>query len=209
MAAQVDALPASSAVSPSTDATADRILDAALTRFASAGIRGTSMDDVAREAKLARSGVYRYFRSKNDLIEAAVMRELQRFLREFEHATADAHDPTTIAAEGFVLTISFATTSPILGELLLTDSDLLPYLTIRGGSIIAIARAFLVDRLRREAISPDDYDIQQEVAETAVRLAMSFVTNRDSCIDLDDEQTLRRYAGRVVAPIAALLTERH
>ncbi|NNH70467.1 TetR/AcrR family transcriptional regulator [Nocardia uniformis] len=206
MAVQVDAPRANSAPPAAVDATADRILDAALTVFGSTGIRGTSMEDVARAAKLARSGVYRYFRTKNDLIEAAVMRELQRYLYEFDEATAELHEPSDIAVEGFVFTVRFADSSPILGKLLRTDSDLIPYLTIQGGSLIAVARAFLVDRIQSEAQWSGDWETPQEVAETAVRLAMSFVTNRDSCVDLGDDTAVRGYATRVIAPLATLFT---
>lgn len=190
------------------DPTSERILDAALEQFAANGIRRTSMDDVAKAAQIARSGVYRYFGSKSELIQAALMRELGRYLAELETAIADMEVFADIAVEGFVVTLEFIRRSPILGELLLTDSDeLLPYLTIRGGSIVKAATAFLVDRLRTATQSTADPQTQEELAETAVRLAISFVLHRDSCVDLDDDIAVRRYASRCVAPIAVLMTK--
>ncbi|MGW6728034.1 TetR/AcrR family transcriptional regulator [Nocardia sp. NPDC055029] len=189
------------------DATAERILDAALVCFGRDGIRRTRMDAVAAEAGLARSSVYRYYRQKSDLINAVLMRELERFLAAFELATGDAADPIAVATEGFVATIRFIRASPILSQLLVADSEeLLPYLTVRGGSILAVARAYLLQRLVEFA--PEDavdFDAREELAETAVRLAMSFVFNRESVIDLDDEAALRRYARRCVAPLATLI----
>jgi AcrR family transcriptional regulator len=39
------------------------------------GLRRTTIDDVAKEAKVSRSTVYRYFDGRGDLIVAALMRE--------------------------------------------------------------------------------------------------------------------------------------
>ena len=48
----------------------DHILDAAATRFAEQGFHRTSMHDVIHEAGLSPGAVYRYFRSKDDIIVA-------------------------------------------------------------------------------------------------------------------------------------------
>lgn len=55
----------------------ERLLDAAEACFERFGLRRTTIDDVAREAKVSRSTVYRYFDGRGDLIVAAYMRESQ------------------------------------------------------------------------------------------------------------------------------------
>jgi AcrR family transcriptional regulator len=52
-----------------------RLLNAAETCFERFGLRRTTIDDVAREAKVSRSTVYRYFDGRGDLIVGAYMRE--------------------------------------------------------------------------------------------------------------------------------------
>src|SRR5215468_392665 len=47
-----------------------QILDAARTCFMRNGFHQTSMQDVIAEADLSVGAVYRYFKSKNDLVEA-------------------------------------------------------------------------------------------------------------------------------------------
>lgn len=184
------------------DDTAERILDAAVTCFVRKGVRRTPMEAVAMEAGLARSSVYRYYRQKSDLIAAVMGRELQRFLEEFGRATVGLNDVSEAVAEGFVVTVRFIHNSEILGQLLVSDGEeLLPFLTVRGGTIFDAARAFLVRQLSGYAGRPRDPAVLEQLAETAVRLAMSFVFNRESVIDLDDEETLRRYARRFVAPL--------
>jgi AcrR family transcriptional regulator len=53
----------------------ERLLNAAEICFERYGLRRTTIDDVAREAKVSRSTVYRYFDGRGDLIVAAHLRE--------------------------------------------------------------------------------------------------------------------------------------
>lgn len=76
------------------EAPGDRIagvLRSALDTFAALGYRGTSMDEVARRARISRPGLYLHFPSKQALLVAAV-----------EHALAEdvAGAETALAASG-------------------------------------------------------------------------------------------------------------
>lgn len=53
----------------------ERLLNAAEACFDRFGFRRTTIDDVAREAKVSRSTVYRYFDGRGDLIVGAYLRE--------------------------------------------------------------------------------------------------------------------------------------
>jgi AcrR family transcriptional regulator len=55
----------------------ERLLNAAEVCFERQGLRRTTIEDVAREAKVSRSTVYRYFDGRGDLIVAAHLRENQ------------------------------------------------------------------------------------------------------------------------------------
>lgn len=52
------------------DARRSQIVDAAVTCFARDGFHRTTMQDICREARLSPGAVYRYFASKDELIEA-------------------------------------------------------------------------------------------------------------------------------------------
>jgi AcrR family transcriptional regulator len=60
--------------------TKDRILDAALDLFAAEGVAGTTVTEIERRAGLApgRGSLYRHFRSKDDVFEATIVREVAR-----------------------------------------------------------------------------------------------------------------------------------
>jgi AcrR family transcriptional regulator len=57
------------------DAAREKLLDAAEECFARFGVGRTSIEDVARQAKVSRSTVYRYFEGRSELLAAAYMRE--------------------------------------------------------------------------------------------------------------------------------------
>jgi AcrR family transcriptional regulator len=60
--------------------TRERILDEAFTLFATVGFQGTTLSEVERRVglKVGTGSLYHHFRSKEDLLRAAVEREVQR-----------------------------------------------------------------------------------------------------------------------------------
>ena len=77
---------------PTTRAPADRraaVLDSALATFARFGYRKTSMEEVARAARISRPGLYFLFSSKEELFRAAAARALEGDLAEAERALGE------------------------------------------------------------------------------------------------------------------------
>lgn len=81
---------------PSTVADTDRrimVLDSAMVTFARFGYRKTSMEEVARAARISRPGLYFLFSSKETLFRAAVTQALNRDITAVEHVLADTGRP--------------------------------------------------------------------------------------------------------------------
>ena len=81
---------------PSTVADTDRratVLDSALATFARFGYRKTSMEEVARAARISRPGLYFLFTSKETLFRAAVTQALERDIAVVERLLADTNRP--------------------------------------------------------------------------------------------------------------------
>ena len=70
------------------EAARETILDAAFERFSRYGYRRTSMDDIAREAGIARATVYLYFRNKEEIFRALAGRLHDLHVRAAEQAAA-------------------------------------------------------------------------------------------------------------------------
>jgi AcrR family transcriptional regulator len=70
-------------VPPAPDSRQEDILDAVRNAFVEKGFDGASMQDLARAAGMSVGNFYRYFQSKDAIIEAIAMRELADVEREF------------------------------------------------------------------------------------------------------------------------------
>jgi AcrR family transcriptional regulator len=66
----------------------ERILEAAYELFSKRGIRAVGTEEVLEQAGVAKSTLYRHFRSKDDLVLAFLQRREQLWTREFVEAEA-------------------------------------------------------------------------------------------------------------------------
>ncbi|MCX7339110.1 MAG: TetR family transcriptional regulator C-terminal domain-containing protein [Hyphomicrobiales bacterium] len=89
------------AAAPRTTATGqanrERILDAALARFARTGLSGTRIDEIAVDAGLSKTNLLYYFRTKNALYIAVLRRTLEMWLEPLRQIDA-GHDPRAALA---------------------------------------------------------------------------------------------------------------
>src|SRR3954470_2203855 len=81
--------------------TAERVSEVALELFAQRGFDETTMDDVASALGVGRRTVFRYFRSKNDLVWGDFDGVLRRLEAEF--AACDPRAPLTTALRDAVV----------------------------------------------------------------------------------------------------------
>jgi AcrR family transcriptional regulator len=71
-----------------------QILDAALQAFASEGFAATRIDDIARQAGLSKGGIYTHFKSKDEIFEALLTRELTP--KSLATRPPESCDPVTV-----------------------------------------------------------------------------------------------------------------
>jgi AcrR family transcriptional regulator len=150
-----------------------RILDAAFRSVATHGLSRFTVDDVARTAALSRQTVYRYFDSKDALVTALVYREEEGFIEGVKRANAEAGTLEEAMERSILFCLRLAREHPLLDRLLASEPEvLLPYLTTRGGGILARGRA-VIEELTRER---DDVhrDLVPRVADLAVRAIVSY-----------------------------------
>lgn len=74
----------------SPDPRTAEILDRIKGVFAQKGFDGASMQDLARAAEMSAGNFYRYFPSKNAIVEAMVQRDMDRVAQEFSQIIAAA-----------------------------------------------------------------------------------------------------------------------
>jgi AcrR family transcriptional regulator len=160
-----------------SDESLRHILDSALATFQRLGIRRTTMGDVSMTAKVGRATLYRRFPQKSDLVRAALLHELRRFLDDLDDRIAGAPTVRERLVEGFVGGVTGVREHPLLSRLLATEpNDVLPYVTLEGGPIIAVATAYLAGHIR-EGVAAGELTVADpdETAEVMVRIAHSLV----------------------------------
>ena len=101
-------------VDEAADRTSQRILDAALTEAAAVGLQRITVEDVVRRAGVSRMTAYRRYPRRDDLVEALVRRETQRFLAAVADAIDAVDDPHEGVAEAFIAAVTFAREHPML-----------------------------------------------------------------------------------------------
>jgi AcrR family transcriptional regulator len=185
-----------------SDPVGESVLDAALAEFLDFGLRRTNVDAVARRAGVSRATLYRRFENKEALVQAVLIRECRRFFQSIASAVDGLPTARERLVEGFVVGVRYARRDPLLSRLLATDPEaLLPYLTVEGGFVVAVARDFLV--AQGQGLPGGDKPVAGRdpagVAEIFVRLALSFTLTPGSCIPLDTDEDVRAFARSYLA----------
>ncbi len=160
-------------------ATRDRILAAAVDLTTRAGWAKVTMARLADEVGVSRQTVYNEIGTKNALAEAMVQRELEAFLT----VVGTAFDEHPDDLEAAVVAASRGVLDRAQGNLLLhavasathgADTELLPLLTTHAGSLLAVAKMVVAERVSfyDVPLAPRDLDA---AIDTVVRVVLSHV----------------------------------
>lgn len=93
MATTAGAAPAAAESATATAPPRERILDAANTLFYTEGIQGVGMDRLVRAAGVTKTTMYRQFASKDELVEAYMLRRAERERIGFTALVESINDP--------------------------------------------------------------------------------------------------------------------
>lgn len=188
----------------STDATADRVLDAAVQIAAEVGFSNLTMDAVAARAGVGRMTVYRKFEGRAALIEALAARETQRALETIGSAIDPGEPVADQLTEGFVAAMGLMRDHPLFRRMTLVDPQgLLTALIENRGAYFVAAREFVAGFIR-EAQDRGELDRSidaSERAELMVRLGFSLALIEPTVLPLGDEAGMRDTARRLLVPL--------
>jgi len=187
-------------VSVSDHATDQRIMDAVIGELRVTPMAKLSLEDVAARAGVTRMTVYRRFGDRPKVIEAAVARDVSRFV----DALVAADDPTAPAPERIAdsvataLTLAFA--HPVVAHLLATDPGaLIETVLADDGAILAMGSAFIAGHLAPPGRPPSA--AQRRTGELLARLFLALLTMPPTTADLTDADQARDVAREAVVPL--------
>lgn len=162
---------------------AERILDAATTLILRWGFDKTTMDDIAREAGVAKATIYLHWKTREDLLMALMNREALKVAEDMRQRVANdptgamlakdmrrrvANDPTSAALAGFVKHVTLALVkNPLMKALLLGDSAILGKWVSKGSSAAVYAQQIanyqrFLEFMREQGIVRTDISIDEQ-----------------------------------------------
>lgn len=101
---------------------AERAMEAAVVCFCRKGINNSSMEDIAFEAGMARSTLYRYFKDKDELIIAVMEREAWALAKTLSTQIPIKKSFSEYIIEGMLLALIHVPEHPVLGKMFAPDS---------------------------------------------------------------------------------------
>lgn len=157
--------------------TREAILDAALDGLARVGMAKLSLGEVARSAAVSRQTLYRYFRDREDLITAVILREEAAFMAAMAEAGA-RHSGLREALEAVIVTLlSQARGHPLLDRLLASEPEaLLPFLTTNRAPVVGSVRP-LIEELVATRLGNLSVARVRTFADALARLLVSYTVN--------------------------------
>lgn len=179
---------------------AARVLDEAADHLRRFGLRRWSVDDVADAAAVGRTSVYRWFRSRDDLVHAVLARELRQTLDAIAAATAGAATFEDRAVEATLVCLD-ALDGSVVDHLVRNDpAAVLPLLTTDAGPLLDLARTALAPQLVAAGIARDATQATFQ-AEAMARLGLSFVLTRHTAVPVEDPVRLRAAVRSLLGPL--------
>jgi AcrR family transcriptional regulator len=168
----------------------ERIFEATYASVARYGLAKTTVEDAAREAKLSRATLYRYFPGgKEQLVGETIQWEAARFFTRLGRAIAGAPDFAAMLEEALIFAHRAIEEHEVLQKVLITEPErLIVQLTVGSDRLIAMITAFLVPALRGEQLRPGV--TVEAAADYLARMTLSFIDAQGRW-DLTDRAQVR------------------
>ncbi|GAA1463500.1 TetR/AcrR family transcriptional regulator [Williamsia maris] len=189
-----------------TDEVAWRIVTAAREQIEAVGWKRSTMDDIARRARLGRATVYRKFPTKTDIGAAVVAAEVRGYYAD-RAALPDQPSANERIAQSVIFTVEWIRTNAMLQRLLDTEPEaIVPALTRDAGPLFRLVAQLSIPGWQRELLGDRPPTAEQlrhfhTAAELHTRIALSFVLTRDTTIALDTPEQIRWFANQYFAPL--------
>jgi AcrR family transcriptional regulator len=177
------------------DGPRERLLEATYACVARYGMAKTTVEDVAREARLSRATVYRYFPGGRDqLIADTVTWEVGRFFGRLAEVVGGSGDLPTLLVEGLMYAHRAVEEHEVLQKVLQTEPErLLPSLTVASNQVLVLIAAFLVPYLEAESLR--EGVTVPEAADYLARMVLSFIGTQGR-FDLTDRAVVESLVRR-------------
>lgn len=178
------------------------LLDAAERSFVERGYRGSTMQAIAREAGYTRAVIYRHFATRDELLDALVVRVALRKMAAIATRLDKAAGPSIVVVESLVIVATEVAQDPLLGVISeRTDDGNVADLIARSANLSEVLASLFeaefseADGYLRAGVRPAD--AARFVLAVALGLLLRLVPGAD------DAEQVRRYVTVFVLPALA------
>ena len=177
------------------------LLAAAARRFVAVGIRKTTMEDIAREARAGKATLYRHFANKDAVIDALLVREAERFRRVLHRAAEGRDDASGRIEDAFLAGVRFFIDHPVMTKG--RDEEpgiLLPRILANSGPLVQQGLELFSGLIAEGVDSGELRTVEPSAAaEVVVRLILSYFSFPPMYVRVDDDAEARAFAHALVA----------
>ena len=156
--------------------TRDRILQAGVEAAAIHGIARLTVGDVAKRAGVSRPTLYKHFRSKEDLVAAAVAREADRMVEAVVVRDLPT-DPRQALEAGILAVLRVTREHPLLDRIIRTEPETLLPLILEDGGAVSLRVRSTIESILVERFEPIDPVVLRRYADLITRLVISYAVN--------------------------------
>lgn len=181
-----------------TSSAKEQLLDAARVCYETYGVSKTTVEHVAREAKVSRTTVYRYFKNRDEILTGVVVRDTVGICDMLEEELQQYENFSDFLIEGIMLCLKEVPQTPIYNLLCGEDGEaLMNRLCISSEEFVAMGIELVMPAFNR-ALERDE--IREDLnllmmVEWVCRLFMSFLTAPSH---LSNEDVMLREAFRTM-----------
>lgn len=184
--------------------TREQILDAAVDCFAECGVNQCNMVDVAARAGVGRSTLYRHFPNLEDIIVAALLRDMEDLLANMKTVRAGASTIDDQIAESYLYLLQEIPRLPVMGMLFTQDAAMVETLSLEAEEFHRLGAQFSqenYEEAKRQGRLREGVTLE-EFVEWSTRLLLSLCANPYQ--HANNRKRMRQYLRRFVLP--SLLT---
>ena len=175
----------------------DTILDAARRCFARKGVHGTTMSEIAAQAGVSRTTLYRSYAGRDHVALALLQREIARFRAELERRAAAACSIEELVVSGATL-VAQAWADGTFPEIDLTIEGAGPGRPGVPERIVKMPTEVITPHVVR--IAELDRTEARRVSEWIVRNVLTYLLVPSADVNLRSPASIRRFIRRFVLP---------
>ncbi len=178
------------------------ILNAARRCYLEQGFAATGMKEVAEAAGVARSTLYRYFPSRDEVLVATIKQEMLALNKVLRRRLASSVEPADWIVEGLILAIAEIPQRPLLAAVFASEEDSRARRVVWSSDVIVRFGEELMDHVIRPASEAGILNgavPPEMLVEWVYRLLLSFLTLPSNVIV--DEEQLRTTLHALLVPV--------